>query len=322
TMDPVNQKILVELQKNSRQSDASLARRIGRSETSVRRRIGRMIETKIINITAVTTPWRVGLNASAFIGLQVELPRLEEIMAALALRPRVHFIAFTTGRFDIMTWVTFQTAEELGRFLKQDLAAVTGITRFETMMIIDWRKRDQRILIDEAPESNAATLNGEPATSHPPAGTPGRLYEIDDRDRSIIRQLQQNARQSDAMISRKLSLSESTVRRRIKRLIDEGVITVSAVTNPFEVGFTTVAFIGLQAQLPMINHICRRLAAMPRVHSVLLTTGHNDIMTWVTLRSPQELTNFMTNDLSSVPGITGTEILVNLEIKKRELGLL
>ncbi len=62
--------------------------------------------------------------------------------------------------------------------------------------------------------------------------------EIDDLDKRILELPQLDARVSFAELSRKLDVAEATVRFRVKRLMDNGVITrFAALLDPVKVGF-------------------------------------------------------------------------------------
>ena len=71
---------------------------------------------------------------------------------------------------------------------------------------------------------------------------------MDDLDRKIIAILQSNGRASNAQIARNVGVSEGTVRRRVRRLIEEAVIRVVAIPDLEKLGYGTVALIGLQVQ--------------------------------------------------------------------------
>lgn len=321
-IDKINYKILLELQRNARQSDAQIARKLGISEAAVRRRIVALIRKEIIHITAVTTPWKVGFDTTAFICMQAELHLLNQVMEALAAIPRVHFVSFTTGRFNIITWVTFRSPQELADFIKYDIAVISGIIRVEIIFVPEFKKRDQKILIDNRIHESSGDRGNEVLPSVENTISCKKSKLIDTLDRNIIRELQKNARQSDAQISRNLGMSEWTVRRRIQRLIRDEIINVAAVIDPLKVGYTTPAFIGIQADLSRLDDICGRLFLMPSIHAVALTIGQFDLFLWVTFGSPQELTDFIVKELCKVPGIRKTETFIHLQIKKRELGIL
>jgi len=321
-IDEKNHNILIELQRDARQADAVIARKLGLSEAAVRRRISRLIDEGVTRITAVAAPWKIGLDTVAFFGIQAEIQKLDQVMDALAKLPRIHWVSFTTGRFDIMTWATFHSPHEMANYIKKEIAAIDGIRQLESMFCLEFRKRDQKILEDRQKSNEAVKEKVGAKKSRSKNKSARQSEKIDDRDIAIIGALQDDARQSDAQISRQLKMSESTVRRRIQNLIQSNVINVAAVIDPLKVGYNMVAFIHIQANLSRLNYICQRFAEMPRVHAVAFTTGWADIFLFATFRSPKELSEFATNNIANTPGITRTETFISLEIKKRDLSIL
>ena len=55
-------------------------------------------------------------------------------------------------------------------------------------------------------------------------------------DKQIIDILQDDGRSSNAAIARDVGVSEGTVRRRLKKLIDDDYIKVIAITEPAKMG--------------------------------------------------------------------------------------
>ena len=55
---------------------------------------------------------------------------------------------------------------------------------------------------------------------------------IDELDSKIIEKLQKDGRVSNTDLAKSLKVSEATIRGRIKRLTDEGIIQIVAVSNP------------------------------------------------------------------------------------------
>ena len=64
---------------------------------------------------------------------------------------------------------------------------------------------------------------------------------MDELDRRIISLLQMDGRASNAKIAREVGVSEGTVRRRLRRLIQEDVVKVVAVPNLEKLGYATTA---------------------------------------------------------------------------------
>lgn len=318
-IDSRDRAIILELQKDARQSDAQIARTLDMSENTVRKRISRLISEGVFRLSAATNPWKVGYAVEARISIRVDLSKIGRIMEQLAAMPRISFLAVTTGRYNILISVTFRSPEELFKFLTVDLSGVPGIFRADTSLILETRKRQFDILQEERKEDNNCGRTGHRVNAAiPPSG----VISIDGRDHDIVVELQRDARQSDATIARTLGLNEGTVRRHINRLIGDGVITIAPIIQPAKVGYPIPAHIGLQVDLKMIDYVLDRLTAMPRIHFLASTAGEFDVLMWATFRSPWELYDFTKKDLSSVPGVIRSETLVNVEVKKMEWGIL
>ena len=144
---------------------------------------------------------------------------------------------------------------------------------------------------------------------------------MDDLDRKIIELLQINGRASNARIARDVGVSEGTVRRRLRRLVQDEIIRVVAVPDPEKMGLSTVALIGIQADPDKLDDVAERLAALPETQYVSLTTGSFDLFIWVALLSSEELGNFLRHRVGVVTGVRRTETFVNLVIVKKGYGI-
>ena len=145
---------------------------------------------------------------------------------------------------------------------------------------------------------------------------------MDELDRRIIRLLQVDGRASNAKIAREVGVSEGTVRRRLRHLIQGDVIKVIAVPNLEQMGYGTAALVGIQADPGKVDDVSDAIAALDEAHYVAISTGAYDIFTWVGLESPEKLGNFLRTKVGPIPGVRRTETFVNLAIKKRTYGLI
>lgn len=144
---------------------------------------------------------------------------------------------------------------------------------------------------------------------------------MDDLDRKIIELLQINGRASNARIARDVGVSEGTVRRRLRRLVQDEIIRVVAVPDPEKMGLSTVALIGIQADPDKLDEVAERLAALQETQYVSLTTGSFDLFIWVALPSSEELGNFLRHRVGVITGVRRTETFVNLVIVKKGYGI-
>ena len=144
---------------------------------------------------------------------------------------------------------------------------------------------------------------------------------MDDLDQRIIRLLQSDGRASNASIARKVGVSEGTVRRRLRYLIEGEFIKVIAVPNLTHMGYATAALVGVQTEPGKVDDVADSIATLEEAQYVAVTTGAYDIFTWVSLESPDKLVTLLASKVGSIPGVRRTETFVNLSIKKRTYGL-
>ncbi len=143
---------------------------------------------------------------------------------------------------------------------------------------------------------------------------------IDDTDRRIIELLQEDARQSNASIARVIGVSEATIRRRIKLMIDDGSLNIRAVPNPSSFGLNTSAVIGIDVQPDALEAVASGLAMSEEVIFVGVSTGRYDLIINVLVGTLEELRAFLEEVLTKLHGVRKTETLVLLDVKKRTLG--
>lgn len=134
--DAVDQHILSILEENGRATNREIAESVGVSEGTVRNRIERLIRDDILRIVGVTNPARLGLNTAAVISISAELARITDIAERIAAADGVVYVGYTTGNADIIVLAFFPSNDELTDFMTQTLAAIPGILKAETNIIL------------------------------------------------------------------------------------------------------------------------------------------------------------------------------------------
>lgn len=140
---------------------------------------------------------------------------------------------------------------------------------------------------------------------------------IDPAERQIILLLQQNGRMSFVEMAEVVGVTEGTIRRKLHRLLEEGVIKVAAVASPFAIGFDSPAIITITAEMGKVMEVARYLGELPGVRYVALTTGTFDIVIEGYWANNQELARFLTEDLARVPGIQSYSTSLLLRVMKQ-----
>ncbi len=143
------------------------------------------------------------------------------------------------------------------------------------------------------------------------------MLELDNLDRGLMRELQQDAYRTHAELARILGTSKTTITRRIQRLLREGVIRIVGVVDPEKIGFNTSALIGLDVDLHHFDSVIEQLMAKPQVHLLTVVTGRYDIVVGVTVATSKELAHFVRHEVATIEGVRNSETLLALEIKKQ-----
>lgn len=131
-------------------------------------------------------------------------------------------------------------------------------------------------------------------------------YTIDATDRRIIALLQLDGRMSNVDIARAIGVAEATVRKRIDRLLNEGVIRVVAIPSVDKLGLEVETAIMLKVDLGQVDRIGEQLAAMKEVRAVKYATGEYDIIIEAVFPSDDDLLQFLTSRLARIQGIRAT----------------
>ena len=147
--------------------------------------------------------------------------------------------------------------------------------------------------------------------------------EIDDLDIALAKELEIDARQSNPRLASKLGTSLSTVRRKLKRLVDEGAITFVTIPHSAILDSMTVAFFGIQAKPGRADAVLHELQPLRSVQYSGLYMGRYDVLVMGIFRDGQKLIDFIDEDLATVADIVSAEMMVcvkNVKASWRYLG--
>ncbi len=139
---------------------------------------------------------------------------------------------------------------------------------------------------------------------------------LDDLDLVLIKELESDGRQTNTDLAKKIGTSKATARRKLKKLLDEGIIKVVAVANPPALGYQTVATMGINVRPGDVDNVAEKLASYSNVHFVIVSTGRYDIIAWMMFKEPEDLSNFLRTEIGNIQGLVSVETMINLKIIK------
>ena len=104
------------------------------------------------------------------------------------------------------------------------------------------------------------------------------MYNFDKIDVKIVNLLLEDGRMPASEVARRLGdISERAVRYRIDKMVDEGVISISAVAKPQAFGLTTIADIWMEVESDRILEVARKMAEFDNVSYVACGIGESDV---------------------------------------------
>jgi len=133
--------------------------------------------------------------------------------------------------------------------------------------------------------------------------------KIDKTNIAIIRHLR-DGRISFKEIAKDLSLSENTVRTRVNKLIEEGVLDVSGLVNPENIPRHRVVMVGVKLKTMDLVKKGEEFSRLKGVVSVSVVTGRYDLMLVVFLKEGYELLEFYTEEVARIKDVQSVETFV------------
>jgi len=133
------------------------------------------------------------------------------------------------------------------------------------------------------------------------------MYEIDKTDIKIINLLMEDGRMPASEMARRIrGISERVVRYRIDRIVKEGYIQISAITNPKSLGYSVTADVFLEVESGMILEVAKKAAEYDCVSYVACSIGESDISIQIVGHDTNEVYQFVTNEIGKIPGVRKT----------------
>src|SRR5512139_1575740 len=119
------------------------------------------------------------------------------------------------------------------------------------------------------------------------------MYEIDNIDRKIINLLMEDGRMPAYEMARRIGgISERVIRYRIERIVKEGYIQISAITNPKSLGYLVTADVFLEVESGAILDVAKKASEYDCVSYVACSIGESDISIQIIGHDTDEVYHF------------------------------
>lgn len=133
------------------------------------------------------------------------------------------------------------------------------------------------------------------------------MYNFDKIDVKIVNLLLEDGRMPASEVARRLGdISERAVRYRIDKMVEAGVISISAVAKPQAFGLTTIADIWMEVESDRIVEVAKKMAAFDNVSYVACGIGESDVSIQIVAKDTAEIYQFVTEVARKTPGVRKT----------------
>ena len=136
---------------------------------------------------------------------------------------------------------------------------------------------------------------------------------VDDIDSQIIKILNLNGRTPNTEIANKLKLSETAIRKRIKKLLDDEVIQIVAVVNQEKMGYVFRGNICIKTDIKKIDNVKNELNKIDRIWYIALLTGAFDFDIEFSAKSQEEL-RMLIDRINKMEGVIKTDVSIRLQL--------
>jgi Lrp/AsnC family transcriptional regulator for asnA, asnC and gidA len=146
----------------------------------------------------------------------------------------------------------------------------------------------------------------------------GKLVGLDDADKKILAELQQDARASFKAIAEDIGVSEATVFVRVKKLKEAGILKgFRAIVDPSAVGKPLTAFILVRAQPKIYQSVLNSLKQVDDIYEIFDVTGQFYSVLKVRTTGTDQLTKII-DEIEKIEGVAGTETIIVLRTVKED----
>ena len=117
---------------------------------------------------------------------------------------------------------------------------------------------------------------------------------------------------SQEEIAEKIGITENTVRSRVNKLLEDGVLQITGLVDPQVVPEMQVIVMGIKLSTLDLEDKAKEMLGLKGVISVVVVTGRYDLIVQLvtSTQDDQSLLNFFKNELSKIKGISDVETFV------------
>ncbi|GAA1134611.1 Lrp/AsnC family transcriptional regulator [Nocardioides aquiterrae] len=162
--------------------------------------------------------------------------------------------------------------------------------------------------MSETPDTGSGDGWSAPRSRHP----------LDDLDRAVLHELQLDGRRSFRDIARTIGASEATVRFRVNRLRENGVLQILGFVDPAALGYGVLSSLFLRVRPSATMAVVEAIASWPEAMYVSSTVGRADLFVQIVCEDQERLFRLISERIGSLDGVEGVETLMEVKVHKAQ----
>lgn len=301
-LDDLDRVLIEHLLQDGKMTNRELAAHAGISESAVSIRLRKLATSGAIIFTALIDWEAAGFEWFVIVRLKTHSRSPRDVADDVARLEQCEAVAVCLGTHDVVAYFLVKDRAELRQLTNNELPTITGIAEMR---------------VDLATETSV-TPNGRRlflARGAPPIRLPAPRIELDDLDVAILQALIDDGRQSSRNIARNLDVSEGTIRARMNRLTQAGLVRVVAMVEPVALGIAgVIACVSIRVNRARISAIQKELTPMPELVFLAVCVGSADLSITVTATDPQQLTELVATRVQTIEGVYATDTLFMVDV--------
>lgn len=302
SLDETDRALIEYLLHDGKMTNRVLAAHTGISESAVSIRLRKLATGGAIIFTAVFD-WEVaGFEWFVIARIKTRARSPRDVAAEVSRLEQCEAAAVCLGTHDIIAYFLAKDRAELRQLTNDDLPAISGISDMSIDLATD----------------TTVTPNGRRlflARGAPPIRLPAPKIDLDDLDIAILQALIDDGRQSSRKIARAQDVSEGTIRTRLARLTQAGLVRVVAMVEPMALGLAgVIVCVSLRADRARLTAVQKELAALPELVFAAVCVGSADLSLTLTATDPQHAIELIATRVQTIDGVLATDTLLMVDV--------
>lgn len=310
--DLLDRQLAQALMLDGRASFSRLAEVLGVSDQTVTRRYRRVRGEGLLRVIALPMGNRVRLYQS-HVRVQCVPGAAAAIADALARRPDIGWVNIHASGTEVSCMTRSRSRHERDSLLLDKLPRTRQVTGVAVKSIMHafvggpggW----PGLTAGLGPDQVAALRRDFPAGHGD--------FELDEADRGLLTVLGRDGRAPYPELAAAVGKSESTVRRRLEHLTENGVLYFDVEVQPVHMGFHVEAMMTAAVAPSDLDAVGRAIGSHPEVPFAAATTGTTNLSAVVVCREIEDLYEYVTGRVGAIKEVAQLEVLPVLRAVKR-----